>query len=70
MIFNLEIEHAEWTTLVMDAIAQAERNPTKEIYIHVATDEAYEIIDEAVYALITNGNEAAWRIVLQQHTLH
>jgi hypothetical protein len=54
----------------MDAIAQAERNPTKEIYIHVATDEAYEIIDEAVYALITNGNEAAWRIVLQQHTLH
>ena len=70
MIFNLEIEHAEWTTLVMDAIAQAERNPTKEIYIHVATDEAYEIIDEAVYALITTGNEAAWRIVLQQHTLH
>ena len=39
MIFNLEIEHAEWTTLVMDAIAQAERNPTKELYIRIVLQQ-------------------------------
>ena len=65
-----KLDAAEWTTIVMEAIEQAERHPNKEIYIHIATDEAYEIIDEAVYALMTTGNEAAWRIVLQQHTLH
>ena len=65
-----KLDAAEWTTIVMHAIAQAERYPNKEVIIHVATDEAYEIIDEAVYALMTTGNEAAWRIVLQQHTLH
>lgn len=70
MISKYEIERAEWTMIVMEAIAQAERNPSKEVFIHVATDEAYEIIDEAVFALIREGNEAAWRIVLQQHTLH
>ena len=65
-----KLDAAEWTTIVMDAIAQAERYPNKEVIIHVGTDEAYHIIDEAVYALMTTGNEAAWRIVLQQHTLH
>ena len=42
-----KIDATEWTTIVMDAIAQAERFPNKEVIIHVGTDEAYHIIDEA-----------------------
>ena len=70
MIFKYEMKAAEWTMIVMEAIAQAEKHPGKQIYIDVATDEAYELIDDAVFALIKQGNEAAWRITLQQHTVH
>ena len=60
----------QWTTIVMDALAQAEKNPRKSIFIDVATEEAYEIIDNALFTLIADGNQAAWRIRLQRHTLH
>ena len=60
----------QWTTIVMEALAQAEKNPRKRITIDVATEEAYEIIDNALFTLIADGSEAAWRIRLQKHTLH
>jgi len=60
----------QWTEIVMDALAQATKHPAKRITIDVATEEAYEIIDNALFTLIADGNEAAWRIRLQKHTLH
>ena len=63
-------EAVQWTTIVMEALAQAVKNPLKTVTIDVATEDAYELIDDAIFALIAEGNEAAWRIRLQKHTLH
>jgi len=63
-------EAVQWTTIVMEALAQAVKNPLKTVTIDVATEDAYELIDNAIFALIAEGNEAAWRIRLQKHTLH
>ena len=54
----------------MDALVQAKQNPHREITIDVATAEAFEVIDNALFALIAEGNEAAWRINVHKHTLH
>ena len=63
-------EALQWTTIVMEALAEAVRNPDKTVVIDVATIDSYELIDDALFALIAEGNEAAWRIRLQKHTLH
>ena len=63
-------EAIQWTSLVMEALAQATKNQHKTITIDVASLEAYELIDNAVFALIAEGNEAAWRIQIKKHTLH
>ena len=60
----------QWTEIVMDALAQAEKYPARRVIIDVATEEAYEIIDNALFTLIADGNQAAWRIRLHKHTLH
>ena len=54
----------------MEALAEAVKNPNKTVTIDVATADSYELIDDALFALIAEGNEAAWRIKLQKHTLH
>ena len=63
-------ESIQWTSIVMDALAQAVKHPHKRITIDVATIDAYELIDNALFGLIAEGNEAAWRIRIQKHTLH
>ena len=63
-------EALQCTTIVMEALAEAVKNPNKTIVIDVATADSYELIDDALFALIAEGNEAAWRIKLQKHTLH
>ena len=63
-------EALQWTTIVMEALAEAVKNPNKTMVIDVATADRYELIDDALFALIAEGNEAAWRIKLQKHTLH
>lgn len=63
-------ESLEWTAIVLEALAAAVKNPHKTITIDVATEDSYELIDNAVFALIAEGNEAAWRIRIQKHTLH
>ena len=60
----------QWTTIVMSALADAKKNPQKRVVIDVATEFAYTIIDEALFTLIAQGDEAAWRIELKKHTLH
>lgn len=60
----------QWTTIVMSALADAKKHPNKRVVIDVATDFAYTIIDEALFALIAQGDDAAWRIELRKHTLH
>ena len=63
-------EALQWTTIVMEALAEAVKNQNKTIVIDVATADSYELIDDALFALIAEGNEAAWRIRIQKHTLH
>ena len=60
----------QWTTIVMEALAEAVKNPNKTVTIDVATADSYELIDDALFALIAEGNEAAWRIRIQKHALH
>ena len=55
-------ESLEWTAIVLEALAAAVKHPHKTITIDVATEDSYELIAE--------GNEAAWRIRIQKHTLH
>ena len=63
-------ESLEWTAIVLEALAAAVKHPHKTITIDVATEDSYELIDNAVFSLIAEGNEAAWRIRIQKHTLH
>ena len=63
-------EVMQWTTIVMNALVDVQKNPRKRVTIDVATEEAFRIVDDALFALITQGNEAAWRIELRRHTLH
>ncbi len=70
LIKTSDAEALEWTTIVMDALEQAVKHPNKTVTIDVALTESYELLDDALFALIAEGNEAAWRIRLQKHTLH
>ena len=63
-------EALQWSTIVMEALSEAVKNPNKTVTIDVATADSYELIDDALFALIAEGNEAAWRIRIQKHTLH
>ena len=60
----------QWTTIVMAALSDAKKHPHKRVVIDVATDFAYTLIDDALFTLIAQGDDAAWRIELKQHTLH
>ena len=70
LIKTSDKEALQWTTIVMDSLAQAVKNPFDTVTIDVALTESYELLDDALFALIAEGNEAAWRIRIQKHTLH
>ena len=60
----------QWTTIVMSALADAKRNPDKLITIQVGRPESAEVIEEAIMALMGQGNLDALRIQVEIETLH
>ncbi len=60
----------QWTTIVMSALADAKRNPDKLITIQVGRPESVAVIEEAIMALMGQGNLDALRIQVELETLH
>lgn len=60
----------QWTTIVMRALADARRNPDKLITIQVGRPESAAVIEEAIMALMGQGNLDALRIQVELETLH
>jgi len=60
----------QWTTIVMSALADAKRNPDKLITIQVGRPESATVIEEAIMALMAQGNLDALRIQVEIETLH
>ena len=60
----------QWTTIVMGALADAKRYPDKMITIQLAKEESALVIEEAIMALMAEGNLAAFRIGVEVKTLH
>mgnify|MGYP003137159809 FL=1 len=60
----------QWTTIVMSALADAKRNPDKLITIQVGRPESAAVIEEAIMALMGQGNLDALRIQVEIETLH
>lgn len=60
----------QWTTIVMSALADAKRNPDKLITIQVGRPESAAVIEEAIMALMGQGNLDALRIQVELETLH
>ncbi|MEK9566279.1 MAG: hypothetical protein VW125_04180 [Flavobacteriaceae bacterium] len=60
----------QWTTIVMGALADAQKYPDKIITIEVGKIESADLIEEAIMALMSQGNLAALRISVEIKTLH
>lgn len=60
----------QWTTIVMGALADARRNPDKMINIEVAKEESAMVVEQAIMALMAQGEMAAFRLVVDLKTLH
>ena len=60
----------QWTSIVLQALIDAKQNPHKMISIQVATPESAEAVEQAILALMADGNTEAWRISVELHTLN
>mgnify|MGYP001337020610 FL=1 len=60
----------QWTTIVMGALADARNNPDKMINIEVAKEESAMVVEQAIMALMAQGEMAAFRLVVDLKTLH
>ena len=70
MPFNTPRRALQWTTIVMSALADAKRNPDKFVNIEVAKEESAMVVEQALMALIAQGEMAAFRITVDLKTLH
>ena len=60
----------QWTTIVMGALADTRNNPDKMINIEVAKEESAMVVEQAIMALMAQGEMAAFRLVVDLKTLH
>tara|TARA_A100001201_G_C4084679_1_gene200070 strand:- start:1098 stop:1304 length:207 start_codon:yes stop_codon:yes gene_type:complete len=60
----------QWTTIVMGALTDARNNPDKMINIEVAKEESAMVVEQAIMALMAQGEMAAFRLVVDLKTLH
>ena len=67
MTFRRDIQ---WTSIVLQALIDAKQNPEKMITIQVAKPESANAVEQAILALMADGNTEAWRISVELHTLN
>tara|TARA_R100001443_G_scaffold100560_2_gene108010 strand:+ start:3667 stop:3879 length:213 start_codon:yes stop_codon:yes gene_type:complete len=70
MTSNTPRRALQWTTIVMGALADAKNNPDKMINIEVAKEESAIVVEQAIMALMAQGEMAAFRLVVDLKTLH
>ena len=68
MTFSTPRRALQWTTIVMSA--DAKRNPDKFVNIEVAKEESAMVVEQALMALMAQGEMAAFRITVDLKTLH
>ena len=58
-----------WTMYVMDAVSRAKK--TKQtITLHVGKESSAMLLQDALLSLAFSGEDAAWNVQIESHTLH
>ena len=58
-----------WTMYVMDAVSRAKK--TKQtVTLHVGKESSAMLLQDALLSLAFSGEDAAWNVQIQTHTVH
>ena len=58
-----------WTMDVMDAVSRAKK--TKQtVTLHVGKESSAMLLQDALLSLAFSGEDAAWNVQIESHTLH
>nr|WMM95160.1 hypothetical protein MEP431_gp14 [Methylophilales phage MEP431] len=58
-----------WTMYVMDAVSRAKK--TKQtVTLHVGKESSAMLLQDALLSLAFSGEDAAWNVQIESHTLH
>jgi|TARA_S200000501_G_scaffold374504_1_gene424232 DNA-binding TFAR19-related protein (PDSD5 family) len=60
----------QWTQIVLEALIEAKLHPDKIINIQVGSPKSAEAVEQAIIALIADGNVEALRLNIELHTLN
>ena len=58
-----------WTMYVMDAVAKAKRT-NSTVTLHVGKESSAMLLQDALLSLAFSGEDAAWNVQIEAHTLH
>tara|TARA_R100001463_G_scaffold66619_2_gene120219 strand:+ start:96 stop:314 length:219 start_codon:yes stop_codon:yes gene_type:complete len=58
-----------WSMYVMDAVARAKKSK-QTVTIHVGKESSAMILQDALLSLAFSGEDAAWNVMIETHTLH
>jgi hypothetical protein len=58
-----------WTMYVMDAVAKAKRTKST-VTLHVGKESSAMLLQDALLSLAFSGEDAAWNVQIEAHTLH
>ena len=58
-----------WTMFVMEAVGRAKRT-NLPVTLHVGKEQSAMVLQEALLSLAYSGEDAAWNVHIQTHTVH
>ena len=58
-----------WTMYVMEAVGSAKRT-NLPVTLHVGKEQSAMVLQEALLSLAFSGEDAAWNVHIQTHTVH
>mgnify|MGYP001169039228 FL=1 len=58
-----------WTMYVMDAVARAKKTKST-VTLHVGKESSAMLLQDALLSLAFSGEDAAWNVPIEAHTLH
>ena len=66
---KLKKKMMSWTMYVMEAVSRAKK--TKQtVTLHVGKESSAMLLQDALLSLAFNGEDAAWNVQIESHTLH
>ena len=58
-----------WTMYVMEAVGRAKRTGIP-VTLHIGKEQSAMILQDALLSLAMSGEDAAWNVQIQTHTVH